>query len=506
MIEFLSLNILIFSPLLAAVIVASPLFGTNPIYIRRFTKTFLSFHFLYSLLFLFFFYFGVETYYNELNIFGDEWLNKLGINAAFGTDALTILLIILSSLVFLLASVASKTVIRSKHKMYYTLILLLLSTVMGIFCAKDMFVFLIFWQAELIPLYFIISQWGNGDCKSTAMKYLLYMFSGSIILMIAMIGLYFYGYYSNQTLTSSIDFLKVYSSDNICPLFLQEIMFWCFFIGITIKLPLIPFHTVLPDVQSDSPAPLNMISTILTSTAAYGLIRFNLELFPEIFIKYSPVIMMLAVINIIWAALSAYKQNDIKKIITYSSISYIGLFLLGLSSLNKTGIDGALFLIISYILVFTALYYIVSLIQQAVKTKSLFEISGIGNYMPKLMFLSSIVIFAFTGIPLTTGFTGTFLCITGAFVSDIPNNNNSKILALIALLFFIISSAVILRLYHRVFFGQQNTNKKFYDISGHRTMIVAVICFCIILFGFMPDILMSIYNGISNMLIDNLRV
>ena len=506
MIEFLSLNILIFSPLLAAAIIASPLFGTNQIYIRRFTKSFLTCHFIYSLLFLVFFYFGIESYYNELNIFGKGWLNRLGINAAFGVDGFTVVLLILISLVFLLAAISSKTVIRTKHKMYYSLLLLLFCTTLGIFSAKDMFVFLIFWQSELIPLYFLISEWGNVDRRESAMKYVLFVFTGSMLLTVAMIGLYFYSYYANGTLSSTIDFLRIYSSDGICPLFLQKLMFWTFFIGFAVKMPVCPLHTRLVDIQSKAVMPLNMIiSAVLMNTAVYGFIRFNLELFPELFTNYAPVLMIFGAINVIWAALAACKQNDIKKIAAYSSISYRGLFLLGIASLNKIGIDGALFIMLSHVLIFSGLFFVVGFISQSFKTQSLQEITGAGSRLPRFMFLTYIVVFAVMGIPLTIGFTGDFLCLTGAFSADFPNGDLPKIVTVFAGIFFILTVVYILRMFHWIFCGVP-CEKRLYDISGHRLTVIAVICFAIVLFGIFPDTLMSIYNGVSDLLIESLRV
>lgn len=506
MIEFLSLNILIFSPLLAAAIIASPLFGTNQIYIRRFAKMFFTCHFIYSLMFLVFFYFGIESYYNELSVFGKGWLNKLGISAAFGVDSFTVILLILTSLVFLLASVASKTVIRTKHKMYYSLLLLLFCTTLGIFCAKDMFVFLIFWQAEFVPLYFLISEWGSADCRESAMKYLLAAFTGSMLLTIAMIGLYFYSYYANGTLSSTIDFLRIYSSDGICPLFLQELMFWTFFVGFAVKLPAFPLHTQYVNVQAKSVMPVNMVlSAVLVNTAAYGIVRFNFELFPDLFTKYAPFIMLIGVLNILWATLAACSQNDIKKVVAYSNISYMGLFLLGLSSLNKTGIDGALFIMLAQTVLASGLFFVVGYVAQTLKTQSLLEISGIGTSMPRLMFLAYIVAFGVMGIPLTIGFTGDFLCFAGAFSADFPNGDYPKILVSVAVLFFVITAVYLLRMFHGVF-CRSSVSKKLYDISGHRLTVLAVLCFCIVLFGCFPDTLMSIYNNVSDLLVESLRV
>lgn len=506
MVEFLSLNILIFSPLLAAAIIASPLFATNQIYIRRFAKMFCTCHFLYSLLFLIFFQFGIESYYNELNIFGNGWLNKLGINAAFGVDSFSILLIILTSLIFLLAAISSKTVIRTKHKMYYSLLFILFCTTLGIFCSKDMFVFLIFWQAEFVPLYFLISEWGNTSNKEAAMKYFLTVFTGSMLLTVAMIGLYFYSYYANGTLSSTIDFLRIYSADGVCPLFLQKLMFWLFFCGFSFKLSVFPVHTQYIDIQSKSVLPVNMIlSAVLLNTAAYGIIRFNFELFPDLFIKYAPTIMLFGVVNIIWAAFAACRQYDIKKIAAYSNITYMGLFLLGLASLNKTGIDGALFIILSEFLAGAGLFVVVGFITQTFKTQNLREIFGAGAAMPVFMFLTYIIAFSVMGIPLTVSFVGKFLCFAGAFSADFQNGDYPKILTSVAVLFFIITAVYILRLFHNVFCERIN-NKKLYDISGHRLMVLAVTAFCIIMFGCFPDTLMSLYNNISDLLVESLRV
>lgn len=507
MFNLLSLNFLIFSPILAAAIIASPLFGTNPIYIRRFAKTCATLHFLYSLLFIVFYNFGVESFYEEINVFGSGWLSKLGINAAFGLDGLTVILTAVTSFVFLIALVSSKTIIRTKHKMYYSLMFLLLSAVLGIFCSKDMFVFLIFWEAELIPMYLLISQWGTDNSKYSAMKYLLSAFAGSIFLLLSMLGLFFYGYHANGELSSTIDFLRVSMTDGIFPVFIKEFLFWGFFIGFAVKIPVIPLHTWLPSAQSNSAAPVSMIlSAIILNTGAYGIIKFNLSLFPELFIKYAPIIMVFAVINIIWAALCAYKQKDIKKLIGYSCIVYMGLFLLGLSSLTKAGINGAFLIMMAHAFISSALFLISGLIYQATKTKNLQELSGLGKSMPVLMYLTYIVSFAAIGIPFTIGFPAEILVFAGAFSADFEFSGMfPKVLTLTAMLIIVLSAVYILKLFHCVFCKTEYTEKKYHDISGHRLMCVSVICFCIILFGLFPDTIMSIYSNFTSLLMEILR-
>ena len=240
--NFLSLNFLIFSPLIAAIVIASPLFGYNPLYIRRFSKAFASLHFLYSLLFVLNQKNSIEPLYSEFTIFGKNWLDSFGINAAFGLDGLTSLLVAFTSLIFLLVLIISKTTIKYKHKMYYTLIFCLLTTTLGIFSSKDIFLFFMFWEAELIPLYLLISEWGSEKSKDSAIKYLMYSFTGSIFILASIIGMYYYGFAANQELSSSIEFLRVYAADEVCPYYLQILMFTGLFIGFAIKLPVIPFH------------------------------------------------------------------------------------------------------------------------------------------------------------------------------------------------------------------------------------------------------------------------
>lgn len=506
-VSLLSLNVLIFSPVAAALVTASPMFGTNPIYIRRFSKSFATLHFLYSVLFVAFYTYGSESFYDEITISGNSWLSKLGINAAFGADGFTILLCAFTSLIFLIALIISKTTIRTKHKMYYSLMLTLFTTTLGIFCAKDMFVFLFFWQAELIPLFFIISQWGGNKAHRTAMKYILYNFTGSVLIMLSMIALYYYGYHSNGTLSSSIDFLRIYQADDIFPVFLQKFIFWCFFIGFALKLPIIPLHTCYTSVQTEAPAPLRIISaSLLINTAAYGLIRFNLDLFPELFIEYAPVIMILALVNIIWAALCAFKQKDFIKLSAYINIVYMGLFMLGLSALNKAGFDGAILMMIANILIAAALALLVSIVEQTYKTKSLQEITGMGKFAPRLTALAYIVIFSVIGLPLTIGFSGEILVFSGAFAADYPNALMPKLLTLAAIFAVILLASCGLNFFCGVFSGTDNTLRKYHDITGHRLITLLVLCFCIILFGCFSDSLMSLYSDVTEMLVEILRV
>lgn len=508
MYNLLSLKFLIFAPVIVAALIASPLFGTNQIYIRRFAKTCGTLHFLYSLLFIVFYNFGVESFYEEITILNEGWLSKLGINAAFGIDGITVLLVAITSFIFLLALIFSKTIIRTKHKMYYCLLFLLLTTTLAIYCAKDIFVFLLFWEAEILPLYLLISQWGKENNKTAAMKYLLYLFTGSMFLLVSMLCLFFYGYQTNGELSSCIDFLRVSMTDGIFPVFIKQIMFWGFFISFAFKIPLFPLHTALTQVHKTCTAPVSIIlSATIIQTAAYGLIRFNLDLFPELFIQFAPILMSIAAITVIWSAFAANKQKDLNQKLSYLNIVNMGFFLIALSSLTKAGFDGAVFILISNVFIFGGLFTVSGLINKSYKTTSIQELSGIGKNMPLLMAGAGVICFAAAGMPLTVGFIGKFLSLFAAFSADFYEYGAfSKIIAVILIISIIITTYCILKTYNDVFCGTSYSEKKYNDITGHRLMLISVFCFCIFLFGCFPDTLMSIYDSVTSSLLDILRV
>ena len=450
--NFLSLNLLIFAPLFAAIIIASPLFGSNALYIRRFSKTFATFHFLYSLIFVLNQKTGDVPLYSEFTLFGKNWIESFGISAALGLDGFTSLLAAFTSLIFLIVLIISKSTIRYKYKLYYSLIFCLLTTTLGIFAAKDIFFFFMFWCAELIPLYLLISEWGSEKSKETAVKYLIYTSAGSILILASIIGLYYYGFTANGELSSDIDFLRVYSSDNICPFLLQILMFAGLFIGFGLKLPVFPFHLWFTESQTEAQTPVSiLLSAVIIKTAAYGLIKFNLSLFPEIFTKFAPYFMIFALINIVWASLAAFKQKNIKKIIGYYTVAQTGIFILGISSLNITGLNGSIFLIFAHGLTVTGLYMITALIYQTAKTYSIIELGGLGKFMPNLMICSYIICFSAMGIPFTCCFPADFLVYIGSVCAD--SGIVFKIISAAAICGIILNASYILQFFHTVFCG-----------------------------------------------------
>ncbi|MDD3237699.1 MAG: NADH-quinone oxidoreductase subunit M [Candidatus Gastranaerophilales bacterium] len=506
--NYLSLIWLVFAPLIAFGLILTPFFGNNEVFIRRFSKGFASLHFLYTLLFLAFYDTSSCSfvYESELKMFDSSWLKSLGISASFGVDGLSLLLVVLTSFIFLLAFIASKSAIRTKHKFYYSMMFLLQTAVLGVFCAKDMFLFFLFWELELVPMYFLISEWGTGNAQKSALKFILYTFCGSVFMLLGMLALYFYSFATNGVLTANIDMLSI--SESVYPIAFQMLVFVAFFIGFAVKIPIIPFHTWLPDAHTDAPTPVSMIlAAILLKMGCYGLLRFNMGIFPDVFKIFAPILLVLAVISILWAAFTAIAQVDLKRIIAYSSISHMGIVILGLGTLTRIGLDGAIFLMFAHSLISAGLFMIVGVVYNRCKTRDIDSLGGLGSVMPWFMRLALPIGFAAAGLPLLAGFPGELLSFIGAFTSDFMESSLSMVCGVLAMFALILSSVYVLKILHNIFFNKlpvQYENVR--DIRGHQLVVLFVLAFAVIIFGLFPNTVLDIFSSYSSVLIDMLKV
>lgn len=506
--NILSLIVLVFSPLIAFSVILSPLLGDNEVFIRRFSKGFASLHFLYSLLFLAVFDptnlgYSFET---ELKTFDVSWLKSLGITATFGVDGLSILLVVLTSFMVLIALIVSKNIIRTRYRFYYSMMFLLQTAVLGVFCAKDMFLFFLFWELELVPMYFLISEWGSGESKKSAMKFLLYTFFGSMFMLLGMLMLYFYSFSANGVMTANIDSLNI--AEPSYPLAFQILIFIFIMIGFAVKLPIIPFHTWLPDAHTDAATPVSMLlAAVLLKMGAYGIIRFNLMIFPDIFKMLAPIIMVFALINIIWAAMCAIVQKDLKRLVAYSSISHMGIVLLGLAAINQIGINGAIFQMIAHSFITAGLFLVVGIVYARCKTRDISVLSGLGEKMPILMMTGLVISLAATGLPLLAGFPGELMAFIGTFTSDVQDGFLPKIAAFIAVFAIILSAAYVLKLFHGIFYSglpSQYNNVK--DVSGHILGVLLILVAIIVVFGVSPSLLIDYFSTFTSILTDILKV
>lgn len=504
--NFLSLTLLIFLPLIGAIIIFGPWFPQNEVKIRRFAKGFGGIIFIYSLFFLAFFNPQREGFqYTETLAFpgGKPWIEQLGVNFALGVDGISILLMVLTTFLFLLALIASKYSITKRHKFYYSMIFILQTAILGVFAAKDLFLFIIFWELELIPMYFLISVWGTGRKEYSAMKFILYTFAGSVFMLAAILAIVYYNYVQTGILTFDLN-TYTYMKAFAYPTVFGILTFLGFFIAFAVKLPVVPFHTWLPDAHVDAPTPVSMLlAGILLKMGGYGLIRMNLQILPEILRILAPLIIILGVINILYAAIIAIAQKDLKKLVAYSSVSHMGIVLLGLGAMNIAGVSGAVFQMVAHGVISAGLFMIVGVIYLRTHTREIPELGGLGQNSPKIMYFSMIIALGSLGLPLLIGFAAETLAFYGTFTSEVFNGItlfnifipvSVQLLTAIAIIGVIFTAVYLLWMFQRVFWGNIfNKWSKFHDASPHEMVVLISLIAVIVFFGFYPEGMTNIF-------------
>ena len=440
---FLSIPFLIFMPLVVSMLLISPLFTRNEIVVRRFAKSVFGFHFLYAVLMLIFFD-SANPYVSQIHFYGLDWIQSIGVKFIFKIDNISMILTLLTSFVFLLASFASKFNIRTNHKFYYSMLMLLMSAILGIFTAGDMFVFFLFWELELIPAYFLIGGgWKNETddelkrAQSSAIKFVLFTFLGSMVMLLGILLLHYYNFISNGILSAVFSEINASS----IPDYIQYLISICLLIGFGVKLPIIPLHTWLPDAHTNAPTPVSMIlAGILLKTGAYGIYRFNYETLSDAFITIAPVLAVFALINIIYTAFVAYAQTDIKRIVAYSSISNMGLILLGLCAINKIGLSASVFHMVAHALVTCGLFMIAGIVYLRCRNRDINSLSGIAVVMPRLFGFAMVIVLASIGIPAFAPFISEILTMIGALNADF--SDVLKLVSVFSLPLLILSSCI----------------------------------------------------------------
>lgn len=493
---FLSIPFLIFMPLVVSMFLISPLFTRNEIVVRRFSKSVFGFHFLYTILMLIFFD-PANPYVNQIHFFGLDWIQSIGVKFIFKLDNISMILTALTSFVFLLASFASKFNIRTNHKFYYSMLMLLMSAILGIFTAGDMFVFFLFWELELIPAYFLIGGgWKNETddelkrAQSSAIKFVLFTFLGSMVMLLGILLLHYYNFISNGILSAV--FSDINSSS--IPDYIQNLISICLLIGFGVKLPIIPLHMWLPDAHTNAPTPVSMIlAGILLKTGAYGIYRFNYQTLEDAFITIAPILAVFALINIIYTAFVAYAQTDIKRIVAYSSISNMGLVLLGLCAINQIGLSASVFHMVAHALVTCGLFMIAGIVYLRCKNRDINTLSGIAVVMPRLFGFAVVIVLASIGIPAFAPFISEILTMIGALNADF--SDVLKLVSVFSLPLLILSSCYMLKFLHKGFFGElPEAYEKVNDITVHEFIVLASILAGLVIFGLFPQTILGMIN------------
>src|SRR6266542_4235140 len=347
-----------------------------------------------------------------------QWMPTLGISYHLGVDGISLLLVLLTTFLMPLSLLASWHSIERRWKEFAITMLLLETGMLGVFLALDLFLFYVFWEAMLIPMYLIIGIWGGPNRVYAAVKFILYTLAGSLLMLVAILALYFLHGAATGTYTFDLPVVARY----VLPAGLtQNLLFLAFALAFAIKVPMFPFHTWLPDAHTEAPTPGSVIlAGVLLKMGTYGFLRFCLPLFPQATMAFAPWMFWLAVIGIIYGAWVSTVQADMKKLVAYSSVSHLGFVVLGLFTLNPQGMVGAIIQMVNHGLSTGALFLIVGMLYERRHTRLIADFGGLWKVVPALSALFLIVTLSSIGLPGLNGFVGEFLILVGAFQISRP--------------------------------------------------------------------------------------
>ena len=409
------------------------------------------------------------------------------VNYKVGVDGISILFIILTTFITPLCIISVNSTIENRLKDFLIAILLMETLMIGVFCSLDLLVFYLFFEGGLIPMFLIIGIWGGERRVYSAFKFFLYTLLGSVLMLVAIISIYW--------MTGTTDVEKLYEIGIDTKY--QNLLWLAFFTSFAVKTPMWPVHTWLPDAHVEAPtAGSVLLAAILLKMAGYGFIRFSLGLFPIASEYFIPLIYFLSLVAIIYTSLVALMQDDMKKLIAYSSVAHMGFVTLGIFTMTQQGIEGSIFQMISHGLVSAALFLCVGVIYDRMHTRLISQYGGIVSIMPKYAILLMIFTLGAIGLPGTSGFIGEFLILMGTFKKNF-------LVATIASLGVILAAAYMLWLYKRVIFGKLiNDNlKKMVDLKKSEILILWSLAVPTILFGFYPEPLINtIEVSVSNLI------
>ncbi len=438
----------------------------NPIYLSLFTS------FTNFFLVLFLWYSFDPTTYDFQFVEETTWISGF-IKFKFGIDGISILFILLTAFITPICIISCINSIKSRLKEFLIAILVLETFMIGVFCSLDLVIFYLFFEAGLIPMFLIIGIWGGARKVYSAFKFFLFTLLGSVLMLVAIIAIYW--------ITGTTDVVDIYEIK--IPKEFQYLLWLAFFSSFAVKLPMWPVHTWLPDAHVEAPTAGSVIlAAILLKMGGYGFLRFSLGMFPLASEYFVPLIFALSVIAIIYTSLVALMQDDMKKLIAYSSVAHMGFVTMGIFTFNKQGIEGSMIQMLSHGLISAALFLCVGVLYDRTHSRLIKSYGGLVHILPKYSFVFMIFALGTLGLPGTSGFVGEFLVLVGTFKVNF-------LVAIIGSLGVILSAAYMLWLYKRVIFGklEKVELKKIKDINLSESGILFVLAALVIFFGFYPD-------------------
>ena len=416
------------------------------------------------------------------------WISGF-IKYKFGIDGISILFILLTAFIIPICVISCINSVKNRLKEFLIAILILETFMIGVFCSLDLVIFYLFFEAGLIPMFLIIGIWGGPRRVYSAFKFFLFTLLGSVLMLIAIISIYW--------ITGTTDVTEIYKIK--IPAEFQNLLWLAFFSSFAVKMPMWPVHTWLPDAHVEAPTAGSVIlAAILLKMAGYGFLRFSVGMFPLASEFFTPLVFTLSVIAIIYTSLVALMQDDMKKLIAYSSVAHMGYVTLGIFTFNKQGIEGGIIQMFSHGLISAALFLCVGVLYDRAHSRLINDYGGVVNILPKYSFILMIFVLATLGLPGTSGFVGEFLVLVGAFKVNF-------LVAILASIGVVLAAAYILWLYKRVIFGKLENNqiKEMKDLNKSEMGVLISIGILVIFFGFYPEPLFNTVNVSVDNLINN---
>ena len=436
-----------------------------------------------------FLWYSLDTSIPDFQFVEDQsWINNF-IKFKLGVDGISILFIVLTAFITPICIISCINSVKIRVKEFLIAILILETFMIGVFCSLDLVIFYLFFEAGLIPMFLIIGVWGGPRRVYSAFKFFLFTLLGSVLMLVAIIVIYW--------ITGTTDITQIYEIK--IPKEYQNLLWLAFLSSFAVKMPMWPVHTWLPDAHVEAPTAGSVIlAAILLKMAGYGFLRFSIPMFPNASEFFTPLIYTLSIIAIIYTSLVALMQDDMKKLIAYSSVAHMGYVTLGIFTLTKQGIEGSIYQMISHGLISAALFLCVGVVYDRLHSRMISNYGGLVNYLPKYSFLFLVFALAALGLPGTSGFLGEFLVLTGTF-------QKSYLAAMLATFGVVLGAAYMLWLTKRVIFGSTNNSeiKKINDVNKSELIMLTALAFFIIFFGFYPMPLMETFDISVNSLIDN---
>ena len=428
-----------------------------------------------------------------------DWIDAIGAQYHFGIDGISLLLILLTTLLGFISILSSWTAITERLREYYCYFLLLQVGMLGVFMALDFFLFYVFWEVMLVPMYFIIGVWGGPRKLYAAIKFFLYTLAGSVLLLLGILALYFYQH--SVTGIWSFNILDFQQLD--IPIHLQAWIFIAFFVGFAIKVPMFPFHTWLPDAHVEAPTAGSVIlAAILLKMGTYGFVRLSLPILPEATLKFLPYLLGLSVVGIIYGALVAMMQKDMKKLVAYSSVSHLGFCMLGVFIATPVALEGGILQMINHGVSTGALFLIVGVLYERRHTRMIVDFGGLSHVMPVYATVFLIMTLSSIGMPTLNGFIGEFMVLQGVFADP-----TYRLWAVWGALGIVLGAAYMLWLYQRVMFGplDQEENRVLSDLNWREMVTFVPLIILAFWIGLYPNTFLDYLHDPVNQIVERVR-